>query len=346
MKLQHILISLFVALVMTIGAFWFLKNYEYKEVDEYIGLRGEAKSNPLFAARLFLERMGIPAERKDSLQTLPATDTVLLIDTERYTLSRQKIDEILAWVERGGHLITRAHTTSSDTLYDDTEDTDKSPVPPPSNNDMLQSTLGVSIGEHIMPEDDDLPLDAQLSNMSHSLQVDPEFFYALKTTTANYPQSYNDADWLQEIERGKGLITLAANLDFIENHSLEDYDHAAFLWYMLHSLRDEPAGVWLIHTDDMPPLWKLIWEHAWALVLTLALLIPLSILALSPRFGPMIPKPALERRRILEHIHASGLFMWQRHRQHGDTQYNSFIASAAQLNPGTRKQHDNSNPDA
>ena len=343
MKLQQILIGLFMALVMAIGVFWFLKNYEYQSVDEYIGLRGEAKSNPLFAARLFLKGMGVPAERKESLLTLPDTDTVLLIDTERYTLSSQKIDEILAWVARGGHLITRAHT-ARDT---DTGDNADKPVSKPIN-DLLQNALGVSIGEHVIPEDDDLPLEVELSNMSKPLREDPEFFYALKADTeAASPQRYNDQAWLLEIERGKGLVTLAANLDFIENHTIEDYDHAALLWYMLHSLHDEPKGVWLIHKDDMPPLWKILWERAWALVITLGLLIPLSILALSPRFGPMIPPPPAERRRILEHIHASGLFMWQRHRQRGDTQYASFIASAEQLNPGTRKQqYDNTNPDA
>jgi hypothetical protein len=339
MKLQSILIGLLVALVIATGTFWFLNTYEYQAVDEHVGFHGEAKSNELFAARLFLKRMGIPAERKDNLQTLPDTHTVLLIDTERYTLSRQTIDEILQWVERGGHLITRSRTTSK-TLYDDKATTS-------TVNDPLQTLLGVTNGEHVIPSEDDLPLEAQLSNMKHPLQVDPDFFYALHIDKGRaYPQSYNDTDWLLEIKRGKGLITLVANLDFIENPAIGHYDHAALLWYMVHGLPDEPASVWLIHKDDRPPLWKLIWERAWALVLTVALLIPLSILALSPRFGPVIPQPTPERRRILEHIYASGLFMWQRQRKHGDTQYDSFIAAAEQLNPGTRKQHDNTHPDA
>ncbi|SEA29448.1 protein of unknown function [Thiothrix caldifontis] len=336
MKLQSILIGLFVALVTTTGVFWFLNTYEYKEVDEYIGLRGEARENPLFAARLFLKRMGIPAERKESLQRLPDTNTVLVIDTDRYTLSRATVDEILAWVERGGHLITRVRQTLAET-----------DVEASASNDLLQLALGVTTGEHIIPDDDDLPLEAELSTMSHPLQVDPEFFYALNTTAEQaYPQHYHNAAWLLELEHGNGLITLAANLDFIENPAIGDYDHAEFFWYMLHGLHDEPQAVWLIHQDDMLPLWQLLWEHAWALVLTLASFIPLTLLALSPRFGPMIPKPAPARRRILEHIHASGLFMWQRHQQHGDTQYAAFAARVTQLLTGTRKQHDNSNPDA
>jgi hypothetical protein len=247
-------------------------------------------------------------------------------------------------VERGGHLITRARTASQETLYDaaqeDEETADDSPPIPV--NDPLQMALGVTTGEHVIPEDNDLPLEAQLSGMSHPLQVDPEFFYALKTTAEQaYPQSYQNAAWLLEMNHGAGLVTLVATLDFIENPAIGDYDHAEFFWQLVHGLHDEPQAVWMIHKDDMPPLWKLVWEHAWALVLTLALLVPLTILALSPRFGPMIPQPQAGRRRILEHIHASGLFMWRRSRKHGDTQYDSFAAAAEQLYPGTRKQHDN-----
>ncbi|QQZ27267.1 DUF4350 domain-containing protein [Thiothrix subterranea] len=339
MRLQSILIGLFVALVTTAGVFWFLDAYEYKEVDEYTGFQGEARENPLFAARLFLKRMGIPSERHTSLQTLPDADTVLVIDTDRYTLSRQKSEALLAWVANGGHLITRTRYLTNDSEAENTEET--------NDHDPLQLALSITRGEHIIPEEDDLPLEAELSTMSHSLHVDPEFFYALQTTTKQaYPQKYNDATWLLEIEHGNGLITWAANLDFIENSALDDHDHAEFFWHMLHSLHDKPQAVWLIHSDDMPALSTLLWEHAWALVLTLAVFIPLTILALSPRFGPLIPKPAPERRRILEHIHASGLFMWQRHRKHADTQYAGFAARVTQLLPSTRKQHDNSNPDA
>jgi hypothetical protein len=347
MNTQRVLLTVFTILVMIAGTLWFLNTFELKESEEQIGFRGEAKTNSLYAARLFLKRMGVPAERKDSLSTLPNTDTVLVIDTQRYTLSRQKIDEILAWVKQGGHLITRARVPEDSTgLYGknhDENDDDK----PSAKVDLLQTALGIRTGEHVLPEDDDLPITAKLSGMGDTLEVDPQFFYALETDKKDktYPQKYKKATWLLEKDWGEGLVTLAANLDFIENQAIDDYDHAEFFWQMVHARYDEPTSVWLVHQDDMPPLWKLIWKHAWALVLTLAMLIPLTLLALSPRFGPMIPKPQPGRRRILEHIHASGLFMWKRHKQ-GDTQYQGFADSVEQLSPSTRKTHDKQQPDA
>ncbi|MBJ6610435.1 MAG: DUF4350 domain-containing protein [Candidatus Thiothrix moscowensis] len=341
-QLVPILLAI-VVVIVSIG--WFVQNFELREVDEYTGFRGEAKTNPLFASRLLLKRMGIPAETPDTLSTLPDTNTVLVINTPRYTLSAQKVEEILAWVKRGGHLITRARTSNAITQYmdDDEEEESDSAI----ERDPLQTALGIRIGEHVMPEDEDLPLAAELSGMEEALELDPGFFYSLhsENTDAN-TLSYKEHTWLLEQPWGNGLVTVVANLDFIENGSIHQYEHATFFWHMLHSLHTEPANIWLIHTDDMPPLWQLIWEHAWALVLSLAMLIPLTILAHSPRFGPLIPKPQPERRRILEHIHASGLFMWKRYSKHTDARYQDFAQTVEQLYPSTRKPHDNKQPDA
>lgn len=358
MNMQRFIISLMAILAIAASVIWFFNTFELKETEEHIGFKGEAKTNTLYAARLFLKRMGIPAERKDSLTTLPDTDSVLIINTERYTLSPQKIADILDWVKRGGHLITRAHTPAdSITLYgkqkkqdDEEDDTDAEGDAKQANHidkaDPLQAALGIRIGKHVMPDEDDLPLDVTLSGMSHSLEADPGFFYTLETDADAYPQRYKKSAWLLEQDWGDGMVTVVANLDFIENGTLVDYEHAELFWHMVHGLHDSPHNVWLVHQDDMPPLWKLIWKHAWALIITLAILTPLTFLALMPRFGPMLPTPKPERRRILEHIRASGHFMWKRHKSGDNDQYDGFAATTEQLYPSTRKHHDKQQPDA
>lgn len=351
MNRQTFVLSVFAMIASAALAWWLLQNLELKEVEEYTGFQGEAKSNQLFAARLFIKRMGIPAERQERLSKLPPTDTVILLDTQRYTFTPAQIRDLLAWVARGGHLITRARVPSAAVLAEEASDADDAdtdtPATPAPVNDPLQQALGISIGAEVIPDEADLPLVAQLSGMGHALTVDPEFFFALQDTTHQaFPLRYQDSAWLLEITHGKGLITLAANLDFISNSSIAKYDHAEFLWYMLHSLHAEPAGVWLLHNDDLPPLWRLIWERAWALVLSLAMFIPLTLLAFSPRFGAILPTPEPERRRILEHIEASGRHMWQRAQQ-GDPRYQAFTQRVTQLFPSTRTPpHDNTHPDA
>ena len=338
MTLQRILIGLFVVLAVALGSLWFVNNFELKETEEQIGFQGEAKTNHLLAARLFLKRMGIPAERKDTLTTLPTSNSVLIIDTERFTLSRQKIKALLDWVEQGGHLITRARTPTDAAETDNEEATS---TPTTLQSDLLQQALGISIGNYILPDDADLPLQVKLPGMRTSLEVDPNFFYALHAEKKTITQAtYHRNDWLVEQRHGKGRVTLVSNLDFIGNSFIKDYDHAEFLWYLVHSQYKTPPSVWLVHQDDMPALWQLIWEHAWPLVLTLAAFLPLTLLALAPRFGPLLPAPIPERRRILEHIQASGLFMWKRFTKYHDLQYQTFINKVNQLYPGIRKQHD------
>lgn len=330
MNTQRLILTIFALLFGAALYFWFSENFELREVKEYTGYRGEARSNNLFAARHFLQRMGIPTESKNQLQTLPSTDTAIVLNTQHYNLSQQAMQDLLAWVESGGLLIMR--------LRDGNEE---------NEHDLLQQTLGVSVGKWVVTDHEQVPFEVQLSTMQQALEVDPDFFHHLETDAPGvYSHTYLDEDhdgghqemtWLLEQSWGDGKVFISSGLDFIENSSLTYYDHAELLWHMLHSL-DTPQAVWLLHEEDVPPLWQLIWRHAWAFVLSLAAFIPLLILAYSPRFGPVIPQPAAHRRRILEHIQASGRFMWQRHHKYADKHYADFTASVEQL---TEQQHDN-----
>ncbi|MEZ5450429.1 MAG: hypothetical protein R3E89_16145 [Thiolinea sp.] len=45
--------------------------------------------------------MGIPAERRAGLPDLPEQDTVIVLNTERFSLSKEKTTELLDWVAQG-----------------------------------------------------------------------------------------------------------------------------------------------------------------------------------------------------------------------------------------------------
>ena len=69
MNAQRWLFGIFGTLLLVASVVWFTSSFEFKELEEHVGFRGEAKTNSLYAARLFLKRMGIPAERQDLLST-------------------------------------------------------------------------------------------------------------------------------------------------------------------------------------------------------------------------------------------------------------------------------------
>ena len=197
---------------------------------------------------------------------------------EKAVIQGKAVGEILAVCNAA------ATMTALESLFDTEDETTK-----PAQFDILQAALGITLGKHIIPEDNDLPLNARLATMppNTTLTVDPSFFDSLIVDNSFYTQQYQQANWLSEKSLAKGKITFLANLEFIENNALNEHDHAQFFWYMVHSQHAQPQTVWLVHQDDMPPLWKLIWQQAWALVLTLALFVPMTLMALIPRFGAL-----------------------------------------------------------
>ncbi len=311
LRWSNLLYALFAVTFIAAGSIWFLQNFELKQVDAYTGYKGEARSNSLFAARLFLKRMGIPAERHDGLTELPPNDTVIILNTERYSLSNEKTEELLDWVARGGHLITRARTDVDSLVQAEAAESNEKGFST-ENRDLLQDTLDISIGPHIMP-DDDLPILFKPANSEETLSIELDFFNSLNTTrndTIHY-QLENDT-WFMDQPYGKGHVSLLTSLDFFENHSLNSVDHGKMLWYLVHSHKAEPKQVWLLHQDTLPSLITLLLRHAAPLVFACALLLLFAFWALIPRFGAIIPEPPPQRRRILDHIKASGQFLWKR----------------------------------
>lgn len=314
MKWQNALYVLVALALLGAGTLWFLENFEKKEIEIYTGYKGEARSNPLFAARLFLKRMGIPAERHDGLTNLPSTDSVIILNTQRYNLSANKTQELLDWVAQGGHLITRARSSGAHSgLFGNNDEDETDERSEPEKRDPLQAALDISIGPHIMPDDADLPVLFKPANSEETLNIELDFFHSLKTTRDDSIHYQLGQDtWYIEQPHGAGYVSLLTSLDLLENPELADADHGKLLWYLVHMHKGVPERVWLVHQDTLPSLFTLLGRHAFPLLVTLGLLLLFIFWAFIPRFGSIIPEPAPQRRRILDHIKASGQFLWQR----------------------------------
>ena len=348
-----ITITVLIALLFAGGIYVFLETHEKKERTIHTGLFGEARKNPLYAGRVFLKRMGIPTETKTSVQGFtgyPGTDTVILINSKRTTLSAFQTQQLINWVQKGGHVIALAtnkwrfnRSDKSADSYERLNDfqsmtidiklTDNMYSPDPLQNYMGISTRkktqydDLSIAEkkqldEIEENDDtnstenlfkiklsDSPRKLAIHNSwFHPIIVDP--YYRAKTEIIKLG-SYN---FIARQKIGSGLVTLVSSLEFIENKQLEKADHAEIFWHIIHGINkpiDQPAKVWLIHSDKMPPLWDLIWRNAWMFILSLLFLFIAWLLLATRRFGPVIPKLTEDRRSLTEHISSSGSFYWK-----------------------------------
>jgi hypothetical protein len=249
--------------------------YERKEKTIHTGFLGEARSNPLYASRLFLKRMGIPSETKNGVQGftgLPDNDVVLLINSRRTTLSANRTRELLEWVKSGGHLITlathkwrysrsgnehRSVDIDVDKYNDENEHESSKPNFSP---DPLQRAMGVSTGTKILYED----LDATEQNFVDNIKeikddYEPDTLYKIRLKGADkdlaiannwyHPILIDDqakvsteaiklreTNFIVRQAIGDGLVTLVSSMDFIENKQIAKADHAEILWYLIHGL--------------------------------------------------------------------------------------------------------------
>lgn len=332
-RIRHSVIALVIISVLGWLGWSIAQYFEYVDEVDWQPLQGEARSNPLYASRLFLKRMGIPTTSIESLQsltTLPDTNTVIIITSARHTLRHEQVADLLQWVHQGGHLIIRSVTANweyftpkrEQPLVDDNhnDSTDNPDDRQTFSDDAFQHYLQVYTGESI-PFERKPSLPIQLPNAEHPLHIGSDYYEALVLDAESEQQGLhkvllNGQNFILQQQVSDGLITLASDLSIIDNYSLDNFDHAEILWHLVHShtkLTPHPSAVWLVHSDDIPSLFQLIWQKFWPLVIMLGLLLLIWVWRASRRFGPMIPKAAESRRNLMEHIHASGHYYWQQH---------------------------------
>lgn len=99
-----------VVLVSLLAGYLFYTLFEYYEEQIDSGWGQEALRNPFLAVQRFSEQKGAYIESADShlkLSELNRFDTLFLAQSGQ-VLSDDKLDELLDWVERGGHLVVAA----------------------------------------------------------------------------------------------------------------------------------------------------------------------------------------------------------------------------------------------
>ena len=109
---------------------------------------------------------------------------------------------------------------------------------------------------------------------------------------------------------GSGWLTLLSDIGPLQNAHIGEHDHAEFLWRLIQ-LTPVHGNVWIVFDEEMPALPAWLWQHAREAVVAFCMLLLTFMWNRSRRFGPLEDLPPLARRRLLEHIEASGQFLWR-----------------------------------
>ncbi len=298
-----------------------LASHLYKtEVEIETGLQNEAATYPLLAAERFLTRMGIATQRienPDQITSLPGPQDALLITTERQTIGIEKTEQLLEWVKHGGRLIATIPYLDDEELS--------------QPRDPLLEALGLRVVESDCESETDYS-DIDLPWANDILQIGFGYCLALEGAIEEDDIS-GDQEGTQVIRRylGSGSVTILSDLDWLTWLAIGGYDHAEVLWHLV----DGRGTVWLVTSNDMPSLAQWLLEHAPLAVLASLLLLITWLWMISRRFGPTLPNPEPLRRRIMEHIEASGAYLWKTHHREAlvDAVREDVLDTAARRHP-------------
>lgn len=280
-------------------AVWFPRHYELRRIDAPLPPTGEAR-NPLYAAERYLRRLDTPARTARLpalLRDMPDTRAVILIDSNRYTFDPDANQRLLDWVSRGGALILRPGFRTRR-----------------NGEEALSDPLLEAIGVTVMPVKETVSekaIEWTPPGSDSPLYIEDYGYTRLEgyRPDDNLGRNPNGVKLIQR-RWGKGLISVLADLRFLDNRRIGDQDHALTLWHLTHS-HGEPSMVWLTHAEQPAPLPLLLWWRLRPVIVAGGLLLALWLLGGLRRFGPMLPAPPAGNRGILEHIDASGRWYWR-----------------------------------
>jgi hypothetical protein len=308
---NQLAITLFILMLVGGLAWWFQANFKRVPYTERTEMSAEARRNPLLAAQRLLGRLGHKTESQSGRQFLihpPEQTGVLLVRDLGAPLPQERVDELLAWVEAGGHLIAAPGRLQDDELsrpllesfgvtrvrLRDIEGLKWfEEALEEAAKEQTASTISI-----LLPGDEEEPLN---------VEFDTDVWFEV-----DYPYEYwqapdDETPHLLIFPYGEGYVTLLSDSDYFDNLRLGDYDHAP----LLAELVAGHERVWLLYSSQMPGLLQLLWRWAPYLVVSLGLFVILLIWRMARRSGPLILSGQQQRRDLLEHLQASAEFNWR-----------------------------------
>lgn len=285
----------------------FVTFFERVEGERWVGFHGEAKRNPYLAAQRLCERLG----RESSTLTdvtqlraggLPAVDGTLFLPVVRQALPVGLSEELLAWAESGGHLVVLAVSSEahpSDPILErfDVERVDRV-------EDAESTFIGRETGitTEWWPPDGRPPLDVAAASPVLELDV--------RGADPGWSLAAGDHVAVASFVHGQGAVTVLTSRAFLQNEDISAANNAAFVWH-LASLGGRAGEVWFVIHSSPESLWGLLGTHGWPLLASVGLLLLLWVWGRSRRFGPAAPTPFVPRRSLMEHVDATGRFLWR-----------------------------------
>jgi len=300
-----------VAALLYIALNW----YTIEEEKTWVQAGPEARRNPYLAYTRLLDRMEVRTQSARSasrLDSLPQGGSLVLAARRLAYMTPPRVRELVAWVNRGGRLVVEAEPFGID--------------------DPLLDALGI---ERVFPDWMGKPAatprripPADITNEVVAVSWPGEARQLKLSFPGFFVTGFRDLRVRSEVHAGKqgarvvaltfaqgeGRVTVLPRFNFLNNGQIGKLDHARLGWLM--ALPRDPGSVaTLFLRMESPPFLDWVRQNAWAVAVAAALLVAAGLARIVPRFGPLAPDAPPVRRSLMEHIVATGRFLWARGEQ-------------------------------
>lgn len=315
MKAQWLMRAL-IAAVLGIAVVFIVRRTEWKEVTIPSPLRGEAVTNPFYAAEKLATELGATTERRRVLGTLDDATDVLVLTNWHWSLIEDRRRLIERWVENGGRLIvdntligTQAFSEWSGVEWGYSSFDEEETEAPDVDTDVdTVSYAAAGTGSCDFLEEA-VPADRSREY--------PRAFSVCKLDGYSFLEAGRDIAWglvgvenerplqVVRVDVGEGSVTVL-NFSSFGNRDLTEADHGE-LFVAATQLRTGTRIAFLSETEHASLL-ALMWMYGAPVIVLLALSIALMLWRTGVRFGPLIPATDTGRRSLADQIRGTGRF--------------------------------------
>jgi hypothetical protein len=287
--------SILIGAVALAIAVWCYFNFERVTEREYVGYSGEAARNPLLALQRLSERMGVRASTLSDAAELDAVpaDSTLVLARGRHGMTPSRVARLLRWIEGGGYLVVEAEGVGG--------------------HDLLLDTLGVAREE--APSSGGTP-SLKLPGSPREYRVELSAMKLSRAAASSLVLREGPETSLLQFHQGRGSVTVLPTFRFMRNDHIGELDNAAFAWAVLGlgAGRSKPLSHVLIAPRfERPSMLAWLAREALPALAASGALLLLWLARAARRFGPVVPQQESARRRLLDHLRASGRFQWSAH---------------------------------
>lgn len=283
---------------------WIASRTYWADVKVPLPPKGEARTNPFYAAQRFVEALGARGSRYDvptwhRIVTQTPTSSVIVLADWHWTLSDYRRVALESWVESGGRLVVDATMIGGHEFerWSGISRFHRARQQSDEDNETGRRERCRTLRDEHGGTSSSGPVYSVCSVFEYySLKTEKPIVWALRDESGIHAMRVNV---------GRGSVTYINGNPFTERR-LFDGDHGRLFVAATELRRGD--DVHFLSEADHPSLLALVWQYgAGVVILTLAL-IGAALWRAGIRFGPPAAAPSAARRSLAEQIRGTGQF--------------------------------------